>query len=63
MRAIAYFTPDEAAEVLNVTRRWIYELLLTGRLGGHQRKGFWRIRPADIRRYRKRRDQQNGARR
>ena len=44
MRATAYFTPDEVAEVLDVTRRWIYHLIETGRLDAHQKNGrHWRV--------------------
>ena len=57
MRAVAYFIPDEAAEELDVTRRWVYHLLDTGRIDGHQKNGrHWRITPASVRRYKRRRD-------
>ncbi|MBU4533589.1 MAG: helix-turn-helix domain-containing protein [Firmicutes bacterium] len=43
------FTPEEAAEYLKVTRRTIYNWLLSGRLPG-QKLGpkLWRIRKQDL---------------
>lgn len=49
-----YFTAEEVAEALGVTRRWIYELLYTGRLRGEHKGPFWRIRPDDLAAYRPR---------
>ena len=52
-----YYTVNEAAAELEVTPRWIYEILLNGRLAGYQPNGrHWRIRPAALQKYRKRRD-------
>ena len=53
MRPEPYFTPDEIAEELDITRRWVYEMLTTGQLDGYQKGGFWRIPPAALRRFQK----------
>ncbi len=56
-----YYTPSEVAAELNVTPRWVYELLLTGALAGYQPNGrHWRIRPAELRRYRRRPPRRRG---
>ena len=49
-----YYTVQEAADELDVSCRWIYEILLNGKLEGYQPNGrHWRIRPAALKRYRK----------
>ena len=53
MRAQAYFTPDEVAEQLDISRRWVYEMLTTGRLKATQVGRQWRITPANLRSFRK----------
>ena len=53
MRAEAYFTPDEVAQELDISRRWVYDLVTTGRLKAHQVGRQWRITPANLRNFRK----------
>ena len=53
MRAVAYFTPDEVAEELDISRRWVYDLVTTGRLKARQVGRQWRITPADLRSFRR----------
>jgi excisionase family DNA binding protein len=43
-----YYTPNEVAETLRVTRRAVYEWLQTGRLRGLRAGNRWRIRPEDV---------------
>jgi excisionase family DNA binding protein len=43
-----YYTPEEVAEELRVTRRTVYEWLRTGRLRGLRAGRWWRIRPEDM---------------
>jgi excisionase family DNA binding protein len=43
-----YYTPEEVAQELRVTRRTLYEWLKTGRLRGVQVGRGWRIRPEDV---------------
>ena len=57
-----YYTPNEAAEQVDVSPRWIYELLLTGKLAGYQPNGrHWRIRPRELRRYERERQRRKAA--
>lgn len=41
-------TPEQAAEILNVTSNTIREWLKKGELKGLKIKNLWRIRPADL---------------
>jgi excisionase family DNA binding protein len=43
-----YYTPEEVAEELRVTRRSVYEWLKTGRLRGLRAGNRWRIRTEDL---------------
>jgi excisionase family DNA binding protein len=43
-----YYTPEEVAQELRVTRRTVYEWLTTGRLRGLRAGSRWRIRPEDV---------------
>lgn len=43
-----YYTPEEVAQELRVTRRTVYEWLTTGRLRGLRAGSRWRIRPEDM---------------
>jgi excisionase family DNA binding protein len=43
-----YYTPEEVAGELRVTRRTVYEWLRTGRLPGLRAGRWWRIRPEDV---------------
>jgi excisionase family DNA binding protein len=43
-----FYTPEEVAEELRVTRRAVYGWLKTGRLPGYRAGNRWRILPADI---------------
>ncbi len=54
MQAEAYFTPEEVAEDLGLSRRWVYEMLWRGELAGYQKYRAWRIRPAELYAFRKR---------
>lgn len=54
MLAEAYFTPDEVAEDLGLSRRWVYEMLRRGKLAGYHKHRSWRIRPAELVAFRKR---------
>ena len=52
-----YYTVNEAAQELDCTERWVYELLTLDKLTGSQPGGrLWRITPASVRRYKRRRD-------
>ena len=52
-----YYTVNEAAQELDCTERWVYELLTLDKLTGSQPGGrLWRITPASVRRYKKQRD-------
>ena len=44
-----YYTPDEVAAELRVTRRTVYEWLKLGRLHGFRAGRSWRIREEDVR--------------
>jgi excisionase family DNA binding protein len=46
-----YYTPEEVAQELRVTRRSLYEWLKTGRLRGVLVGRGWRIRPEDVERF------------
>jgi excisionase family DNA binding protein len=41
-------TPDEAAQTLNVTRRWIIEAAARGELPGLKLGRVWRFHPEDL---------------
>jgi excisionase family DNA binding protein len=43
-----YYTPEEVAGELRVTRRTVYEWLRNGRLRGLRAGRWWRIRPEDV---------------
>jgi excisionase family DNA binding protein len=43
-----FYTPEEVARTLRVTRRTIYEWLKAGRLPGLRVGRGWRIRPEDL---------------
>jgi excisionase family DNA binding protein len=43
-----FYTPDEVAATLRVTRRAVYQWLKTGRLRGYRAGNRWRIRPEDV---------------
>lgn len=43
-----YFTPEEVAEQLKVTRRSVYRWLHGGKLRGLRAGGLWRICEEDI---------------
>jgi excisionase family DNA binding protein len=46
-----YYTPEEVAQELRVTRRTVYDWLTTGRLRGMRAGSRWRIRPEDVERF------------
>lgn len=43
-----FYTPEEVAEELRVTRRAVYGWLKNGRLPGYRAGNRWRILPADM---------------
>jgi excisionase family DNA binding protein len=43
-----FYTPEEVAEELRVTRRAVYGWLKDGRLPGYRAGNRWRIDPADV---------------
>lgn len=43
-----YYTPEEIAEQLKVSRRSIYEWLRSGRLRGVRAGQFWRVSEPDL---------------
>lgn len=43
-----FLTPEEVANKLKVTRRWIYDLLRSGRLKGYRVGQDWRIAEPDV---------------
>jgi excisionase family DNA binding protein len=43
-----YYTPEEVALELRVTRRTVYEWLTSGRLRGYRAGTRWRVRPEDV---------------
>ncbi len=43
-----YYTPDEIAERLKITRRTIYQWLKQGRLKGVKLGDLWRVSESDL---------------
>jgi excisionase family DNA binding protein len=43
-----FYTPEEVARELRVTRRAVYGWLASGRLPGYRAGSRWRIRPEDV---------------
>jgi len=56
-----YLSPDEAANVLHVTRRTVYEWLRTGQLEGYRPSGRWLISTDQIKTFVARRKPQTMA--
>ena len=44
----ALYTPEEAAAKLKVTRRAVYQWLLSGKLKGFRAGQYWRISEEDL---------------
>jgi excisionase family DNA binding protein len=58
----SYYTPEEVAQRLRVTRRTVYEWLTSGRLRGYRAGSRWRIRAEDVGEFLRPPGQEPGAR-
>ena len=51
MAELKFYTLNEAAEILSVTRRTVYNYVKAGKLHAGKAGGIWRVSEEDIRRF------------
>ncbi len=56
----SFYTPEEIAELLKVSRRSVYEWLSAGKLHGLRAGQYWRITEEDLMKFMQRRERDHG---